>query len=175
MSNSSYSIMRKRFLASLLAGVLAPAAALGAIAVTASTAEAATKKARCDVHAVLASKDGDSGIPPKLEFLQQQLSADDFAAYKSFFLVEKQTAKATLKEAAEFKFKSGNQLSLSLLGDDGAKLKLHAKLLGRDGETSLLNMDYSVVPKGVMIVAGGEYEHSGKKGRLFLAWQCDRS
>ena len=166
---------KNKLLASVLAAVMAPAAALGTVVLTESTAEAATKKARCDVHAVLASKEGNSGIPKDLKFLEAQLKADDFAAYKSFFLVEKQSAKATLDKAAEFTFRSGNRLGLSLLGDDGAKLKLHAKLTSRDGESDLLNMDYSIVPKGVMIVAGGEFEHRGKSGRLFLAWQCDRA
>ncbi len=165
----------KRLLASLLAGVLAPTVAVGAVMATESTAEAATKKARCDVHAVLASKAGEVGIPPTLEFLRQQLSQDEFAVYKSFYLVEKISAKTTLEKAADFKFKSGNQLSLKLLGDDGAKLKLHAKMTSRDGASDLLNADYSIVPKGVLVIAGGEFEDGGNSGRLFFAVQCDRA
>jgi hypothetical protein len=171
----SYGSKRNKLLASVLTAVLAPAAALGTVAVSESVAQAAVKKARCDVHAVLASKEGDGTIPANLEFLEAQLKADDFAAYRSFHLVEKQSAKATLQKAAEFKFKSGNQLSLSLLGADDKKLKLHATLKSRDGESSLLSTDYSIVDGGVLMLGAGDFKHKDVSGRLFFAVQCARA
>jgi hypothetical protein len=171
----SYGSKTNKLLATVLTALLAPAAAIGTVAVTESAAEAAVKKARCDVYAVLASKEGDGTIPANLKVLESQLKADDFAAYKSFHLVEKLTAKATLERAAEFKFKSGNQLALSLIGSDDKKLKLHAKLLARDGESDLLTTDYSIVDGGVLMMAAGEFEDKDNKGRLFFAVQCARS
>jgi hypothetical protein len=171
----SYGRKSNKLLASLLAAVLAPAAALTTVAVAPNTAEAAVKKARCDVTAVLAAKEGDGTIPKNLAFLESRLQADDFAAYKSFTLVEKKTGKATLTEAATFEFKSGNQLSLSLLDSDDKKLKLHATLLGRDGKASLLSTDYSIVDGGVLVMGGVDYVHKDVTGKLFFAVQCART
>lgn len=166
--------MKTKLLASLLGCVLAPAAALSAVAMLPVTAQAEAKKARCDVHAVLATKDGDGSIPDNLKFLEARLREDDFAAYKSFRLVEKKSARATLEKAAEFTFSSGNKLTLGLLGNDETRLKLRASLFARDGEKKLLATDYSIEDGGVLMLSAGEYTDKDVTGKLFFALQCAR-
>ena len=169
-----YATMKNKVLASLLGGVLAPTAALAAVATLPVTAHAEVKKARCDVHAVLAAKDGDGSIPANLKFLEARLREDDFAAYKSFKLVEKKSAKATLEKAAEFAFSSGNRLTLGLLGSEDTRLKLRASLFSSDGEKKLLSTDYSIVDGGVLMLGGVEYTEKDVTGKLFFAVQCAR-
>lgn len=172
-----YATMKNKLLASVLGGVLAPAAALAMVVTLPATAQAGAKevkKARCDVHAVLAAKEGDGSIPPNLQFLEARLREDDFAAYKSFKLVEKKSARATLDKAAEFSFSSGNRLTLGLLGSEDTRLKLRASLFSSDGEKKLLSTDYSIVDGGVLMLGGVEYTDKDTTGKLFFAVQCAR-
>jgi hypothetical protein len=169
-----YATMKNKVLASLLGGVLAPTLALAAVATLPVIAQAEVKKARCDVHAVLAAKDGDGSIPANLKFLEARLREDDFAAYKSFQLVEKKSAKATLEKAAEFAFSSGNRLTLGLLGSEDTRLKLRASLFSSDGEKKLLSTDYSIVDGGVLMLGGVEHTEKDVTGKLFFAVQCAR-
>ncbi len=170
--------MKSRLFASALAAVLAPAAVLATVA-TPVTAEAATvKKAKCQAHVVFVSKDGDGSIPAELKFLEEQLKDDQFAAYKSFRLMEQKELKLSLGKASEVKFSSENRLRLSLLGNDDKHLKLHAELTGRDGK-KMLNTDYSIEDAGVLMIVAGKVSHEvdGKQvdGKKVFAIQCARS
>lgn len=169
-----YGRMKSRLLASALAAVLAPTAAVASFG-AATEAQAAVQKAGCRVSAVVASKEGDAGIPKELAFLEAQLGGDEFAVYKSFYLVEQNALEITLGKTTEVKFRSGNRLGLSLLGNDDQRLKLHANLTNREGTKSLLAADYSIEDGGVMMISAGTFEHQGVPGKLFFAIQCARS
>lgn len=166
--------MKSKLLASALAAVLAPAAVVSTVVAPATAQAAPVQEASCQVHAVLASKDGDGTIPKNLEFLRGHLEQDEFAAYKSFLLVEQKALEIKLDKKSEVTFRSGNRLGLRLLGNDDTRLKLHASLSGRDGKKSLLNADYSIEDRGVMMIAAGKSELEGKLGKLFFAIQCAR-
>ena len=104
---------------------------------------------------MLASKEGDGTIPKNLEFLQEQLRDDQFAAYKSFELIEQKALEIKLDQKSEVEFRSGNRLGLSLLGGDDNRLKLRLDLSGRDGKKALLGtiissqVDTTVTPFAV--------------------------
>lgn len=171
---------RTRLLASALAAILAPASALAIVATpawaqAANTQVADVQQAKCQVHAVLASKDGDGSIPSELKFLEEQLKDDAFAAYKGFRLIEQKALKLQRSKASEVSFSSGNRLALSLLDNDDKRLKLHASLSSRDGAKDLLNTDYSIEDRGLLMIQAGSYSHKGATGKLFFAIQCARS
>jgi len=165
--------IRAKLLASAIAVVLTPTIALATYAVPAQ-AQAAdeVQAASCQVHAVLASKEGNVGIPKELAFMKAQLEGDDFAAYKSFHLVGKKAFEITRGKASEVTFRSGNKLGLSLLGNDDKRLKLQVNLTGRDGSKNLLKTNYSIEDTGLLIVGGVSYEYEKIPGKLFFAIQC---
>lgn len=167
--------MKSRLLASALAAVLAPAAVVVTYAAPSQAQAAEVKEAACQVHAVLASKEGDGGIPDKLRFLEAQLKDDEFAAYKSFHLIEQKALAVKLGATSEVTLTTGNRLGLSLLGNDDTRLKLRATLSSRDGSKSLLSTDYSMEDAGVLMIRAGSYTHDGIEGKLFVAIQCARS
>ncbi|MCA9708665.1 MAG: hypothetical protein KDK70_22645, partial [Myxococcales bacterium] len=101
----------------------------------------------------------------------EQLRDDQFAAYRSFRLIEQKALDLDLGKKAEVKFRSGNRLALSLMGNDDTRLKLHADLSSRDGKKSLLGTDYSMEDGGVLMIGAGKFED----GKLFFAIQCARS
>jgi hypothetical protein len=167
--------MKSRLLASALVAVLAPTAVGATYTVPLEARAAEVKEAKCQVHAVLASKDGDGGIPEKLRFLEAQLKDDEFAAYKSFHLVEQKALTIKLDTPSEVTLTTGNRLGLSLLGNDDTRLKLHADLSSRDGSKSLISTDYSMEDAGVLMIRAGSYTHETISGKLFFAIQCARS
>lgn len=167
--------IKSRLLASALAVILAPTAVFATYAVPSEAHAAAVKEAKCQVHAVLASKEGDGGIPEKLRFLEAQLQDDEFAAYKSFHLIEQKALAVKLDTTSEVTLTTGNRLGLSLLGNDETRLKLRATLSSRDGSKSLLSTDYSMEDAGVLMIRAGSYTHDGIEGKLFVAIQCARS
>jgi len=167
--------MRTRLLGAV-AMLAAPAVALST-ALAAPVAQAAPAKAAkvdCQVHAVLASKEEGSGVPAELSFLSEQLADDEFAAYKSYYLVEAKKMSMRLSEAGSAAFKSGHKLSLSLLGNKDQRLELKLDLLGRDGKKQLMSTRYSINSGGVLMIRAGsdEFTHDGHKGKLFFATQC---
>lgn len=166
--------MKSRLLASALAAALAPTAVAASYAVPLSVQAAEVKEAKCQVHAVLASKEGDVGIPEKLRFLEAQLKDDEFAAYKSFYLVEQKALSVKLDASSEVTLTTGNRLGLSLLGNDDTRLKLRASLSSRDGSKSLLSTDYSMEDGGVLMIRAGSHTFEGIEGKLFVAIQCAR-
>lgn len=170
----NYGRIKQRLVASVLATVLAPAFAFGA-AYTGALSEAdAADKANCRVHAVLASKEGDGKLPKELKFLEKTLQADEFAAYKSFHLLEKKELKLKLDKPSEISFKSGHKMGLTLLAVEDKTLKYHLTLYGRDGTTSLIDTDYSIEDHGLIMTGVGKHEEGDISGRLFLAVQCGR-
>lgn len=185
---------RSRLLASTLTAALVPAAfvasyvnvvAPSVASAAAAPAEApAVLKADCHVHAVLASKEGERGIPKELQFLKAQLSGDEFAAYKSFYLLEKKALEIQSDKDTQVKLRTGNRLGLRLLGKDDTRIKLHVDFTGSDGRTSILSTGYSALNGGVLIVGGTQVEDTvaekGKKkttrkGKLFVVIQCAHS
>ncbi len=175
MSNGRYTSK----LLGLLASVLTPAAALSAVLVSpvASAAPPAAKpevkRADCQIHAVLASKD-EGGIEKDLEFLADKLKDDEFAAYKSFYKVEQKQLALKLGEASTAEFKLGHKLSLTLLGGDTGRLQLKLEMTGRDGKKSLLSTKYGIDSGGVLIVRAGkeEFTHKSHKGKVLYVQQC---
>lgn len=167
--------MKSRLLASALCAVLAPTAMVASYATPLEARAAEVKEAKCQVHAVLASKEGDTGIPDKLRFLEAQLKDDEFAAYKSFHLIEQKALTVKLEASSEITLTTGNRLGLSLLGNDDTRLKLRASLSSRDGSKSLLSTDYSMEDAGVLMIRAGSHTYEGIEGKLFVAIQCARS
>jgi hypothetical protein len=170
-----YERMKSRLLASALVAVLAPTAVLATFVAPLEARAAAVKEGKCRVLAVLAAKEGDGGIPEELRFLETQLKDDEFAAYKSFHLVEQKALTIKLDAPSEVTLTTGNRLGLTLLGNDDTRLKLHANLSSRDGSKSLLSTDYSMEDAGVLMIRAGSYTHGDIAGKLFFAIQCARS
>ncbi len=166
--------IKSRLLASALAAALVPSTLVVALTSASEVHAADVSEAKCQVHAVLASKEGDGGIPEKLRFLEAQLKDDEFAAYKSFHLIEQKALTIKLDAASEVTLATGNRLGLSLLGNDDTRLKLRATLSSRDGSKSLLSTDYSMEDAGVLMIRAGSYTHQGVEGKLFVAIQCAR-
>ncbi|MCA9651860.1 MAG: hypothetical protein H6712_09030 [Myxococcales bacterium] len=166
---------RKKLLASALAAILAPASAMAVVAAPSAAQAKEVEQAKCFVHSVLASKEGEGGVPKELAFLQAQLSQDEFAIYKTFLLIEQKTFDIRRGKVTETKFSSGNRMGLSLLGNDDKRLKLHASLSSRDGSKDLLNTDYSIEDGGLLMIQAGSFVHKGTEGKLFFAIQCARS
>ena len=172
-SNSALRGVRARTLGTVLAMALTPVFAL-ATPTAVSEAHAAVKKADCQVHAVLASREGDGKVPKTLEFLRETLEDDAFAAYKGFHLIDKKTVKLAFEKASETSFKSGHKLQLTLLGGDEGRLKFRADLTGRDGKSSLIGTDYSIEDNGLLMIQAGRYTSGEVEGKLFFAIQCAR-
>jgi hypothetical protein len=158
----------------MLSLVLVPALAVVSPLAATPAAAASVEKADCQVHAVLASREGDGKIPKNLEFLRETLEDDAFAAYKGFHLIDKKTMKVMLEKASESAFKSGHKLRLSLLGGDEGRLKFRADLTGRDGKTTLIGTDYSIEDNGLLMIQAGRYTSGEIAGKLFFAIQCAR-
>ncbi len=164
-----YTLHTKRLLAPTLAAVLVPGLLVGGVSLLPDVARAEVKAVACKVTAFLAQKDGD-GIPKDLKFLEEQLRDDQFAAFKGFRLLETKALRLGIEKPGLAALKSGYQLKLSLLGDDGAKLKLHANLLAPGRESPLVDTDYSIDDNGLLLVGGVRHED----GKIFFAIQCGK-
>jgi hypothetical protein len=160
-----------KFLASTLSAGLAasllalPVLAGGFTLLAPAIADAAITSASCRIHAVEASPEGDGTIPADLEFLSDQLQAPEFARYKSFVLLDAKDFKLEIGKAVEQKFKTGHSVELSLLGGEKDRLEIHTDLV-RNG-TSLVNMDFSLRSKQVMLIP----VRRGDSAVIF-AYQC---
>lgn len=164
-----YTLHTKRLLAPTLAAVLVPGLLVGGVSLLPDVARAEVKAVACKVTAFLAQKDGD-GIPKDLKFLEEQLRDDQFAAFKGFRLLETKALRLGIEKPGLAALKSGYQLKLSLLGEDGAKLKLHANLLAPGRESPLVDTDYSIDDNGLLLVGGVRHED----GKIFFAIQCGK-
>ena len=159
-----------RVMASILVSLAAPVGALATVALAVpGEARAEVKKAACKVYAVAASKDAaKQRIPKELEVISSQLQDDQFAAFRSFRLLEDKTLRIAPNAPGKAKLKSGHGIALDLLGGDDKRLKLHATLTGRDGSSKLVSTDYTIENNGVLMIGG--VAHEG--GKLFFAIQC---
>lgn len=164
-----YTLHTKRLLAPTLAAVLVPGLLVGGVSLLPDVARAEVKAVACKVTAFLAQKDGD-GIPKDLKFLEEQLRDDQFAAFKGFRLLETKALRLGIEKPGLAALKSGFQLKLSLLGEDAAKLKLHANLLAPGRESPLVDTDYSIDDNGLLLVGGVRHED----GKIFFAIQCGK-
>lgn len=167
--------MRRVFGPAMLTAALAmpTGAIMLAAAPSAVAAEpTAIKRAGCQVHAVLASKDGDGEIPRSLEFLRETLKDDQFAAFKSFHLVDKKTMSLTVGKVASAALTTGHQVKVTLLESDPKRLRLHLDLTARDGEEPLVRTDYSIEHHGLFMIQAGRYKQEEVSGKLLFAFQC---
>lgn len=133
---------------------------------------AAPKKAGCQIHAVLASKEGDGEVPRSLAFLRETLKDDQFAAYKSFHLVDKKTVSLTEGKAAVATLTTGHQARVTLLESDAKRLRLHLDLTARDGQDPLVRTDYSIEHNGLFMIQAGKFKQEEVSGKLLFAFQC---
>jgi hypothetical protein len=169
--------MKERLLGSVLASLLVPTLALGAVVLEPATAHAEVGKAKCQFSAVLLSKDGDGKIPKELEFLRSFLETDQFAIYKGYRLVDQKTLKLGKADAAPSvaSFKSGHKIKLNLVGGDEKKLKLRLELSTRDGSAALVDTTYSIEDDALFMFDVGKYEDDKGSGNLMFISQCHRA
>lgn len=131
----------------------------------------APAKASCEVHGILARKNGNSAkrIPANLSFMEEQLASDQFAAYKSFHLLELRTLDLIEGSSAEeTRFGSGHRVKLQLVGQEKSRLKLHATLLSANAKRTLLDTNYQIRSGSIVIFAGGAHAD----GTLVFAIVC---
>jgi hypothetical protein len=169
--------MKERVLGSVLASLMVPTLALGAVALDPAVAQAEVGKAKCQFSAVLLSKDGDGKIPKELEFLRSFFESEQFSMYKSFRLVDQKTLKLdkAVATGSSATFKSGHKLKLNLVGGDAKKLKLRLDLSTRDGSASLVNTEYSIEDDALFMFDVGKYEDAKGTGHLMFISQCHRA
>lgn len=148
--------------------VAAPSSAIRSAASVAIEAAPEPAAASCRVLSIVAKKDGDGSIPSNLKALESELRSDQFAAYKSFELVEEKSVAVTNGADSSVAMKIGYDVKLRLLAIAGARLKLHLSLLGKGGAKPLLDADYSVQNGGVLLVVAGKRD----QGRALFAFQC---
>lgn len=157
-----------RLFASALAAVLTPALALGGTLLVPVHEARAADRVDCKAHAVHLTKQGDGKIPSNLKFIEAELKDDQFAAYKGFALLESKTLTLEGDKPAAAKFKTRHRLKLRLLGKQDGKLKLHTTLFSRAGDKKLVDMDYAIADKGVLLLGGSKHEG----GKLLFVLRC---
>jgi hypothetical protein len=163
--------LKSRLLRTAFAAAMAPAA-FGAVALAEPAEAQAADAARCQVHVVLASKEGDGTIPKNLSHLSKQLKDDEFAAYKGFHLLEKKSLGLQLDQTGSLKLKPGNRIKLTLLSASEKRLELKLDLTGTNGSSKLLSTTYSTASGAVLMVRAGKHTSGDVTGKLFLALQC---
>lgn len=158
--------LKNRLLGTILASSLLPASLGGACLIAPTDAHAEVTSSTCQIHAVLATKTGDGTVPAELDFLAEQLRSDEFAAFKSFKLLESKTLKLNLGEPGVATMRTGQQLKLQLLGADALKLQLHATLIA--GDRVLVDTDYKIESNGILLIGGVRHPD----GKIFFAIRC---
>lgn len=155
--------------ASIVAGSSSPvAAAVDSPRTQDDVTAVAAANATCRVMSILAKKEGDGTIPKNLSALESQLRSDQFAAYKSFELVEQKSTAVNDAQDTSLAMKIGYAVKLKLLAATGPRLKLHLSLTSKGASKPLLDADYSVQTDGVLLVVAGQREG----GRALFAFQC---
>ena len=150
-------------------GLLAAPAMLAAVTLTPNVAHADAKTASCRVNAVLARKvDDGQRIPKDLAFMAKELESDEFAAYKSFKLLDAEDYQLSVGKKLERGLKSGHRVGLVLLGGDEKRPKFNITIQKPGSKKPLLSTDYGIRNNGIMIVGGLKHED----GRLLFAIQC---
>lgn len=149
--------------------VLVPALAIGSVAMASADVYAAEiKAAACKVTAFLATKEGDGAIPADLQFLEEQLRDESFAAFKGFRLLEGKTLKLGVDKPSTADLQSGFKLKLNLLGEEDKKLKLHANLMAAGRDKPLVDTAYKIDDNGLLLVGGVRH----LDGKVFFAIHC---
>ena len=126
--------------------------------------------AKCQVVAIHASKAAPNGarVPANLSAFRRELEDDQFAAYKSFHLLERKAATAHRERASQLDFASGYRMSLQLVDVENSRLKVHIRLARAAGGTSLVDLDYWMRSGGLLLMVGGAYAD----GKVIFATQC---
>jgi hypothetical protein len=159
---------------SVLAAALTAAPALAPVAAAALAFAPAlaladeSQSADCKVHAVLASKEGDGGIPKNLEFLASELRSDQFAAYRTFRLLDQRALAIDRDAVKEARLDSGHRVGLKLLGGEIERPKVHVTVHKKDDDKSLVSADYTIASSGFLLLAG--FKHA--EGMVIMAIQC---
>lgn len=155
--------LRSKFLALSLA----PLMAAGVVASTSSVAQAAEfSKASCQVHAILANREGEGGVPENLAFLKAELTNPAFAAFKSFVLLGTHRFALSKGKETTQKLASGHTMALAMRAADEKNVKLHVRL-GQASGKSLVDTDYTIKPNGFVLFATNH-----AKGSVVFAVQC---
>lgn len=162
--------LASRILASAVSVFVLPALVVGGATLAPAEARAEVTSVACKVTAFLAEKDGDGTIPQDLKFLEEQLRDDSFAAFKGFRLLETKALRLGRDKPELAALRSGFKLTLSLLGEENTKLKLHANLLAPGREAPLVDTDYAIDDNGLLLVGGTRHEG----GKIFFAIQCGK-
>ena len=167
------SLSQRRALSSVFASRLALAAAGASALVVAATPALAqagdeAKSASCRVNAVLARKDGAGGIPTELNFLKKELSSDQFAAYKSFKLLDAKDYGLKLEKLESKSVDSGHKVGLKLLGGELARPRVQVVVEGKNRDRPLVSADYTIKSNGFLLLAG--FKHPD--GKIIFAIQC---
>lgn len=155
-----------RLLAPIFVSSLVPLGAMAMITLDPAEARAEVSSATCEIHAVLAMKSGDGSIPADLDFLSAQLRDDQFAAFKSFRLLDSKSLKLKLGQTDGASMATGHNLKLSLLGAEASKLQLHAVLAS--GDKVLVDTDYKIESSGILLIGGVRHPD----GKVFFAIRC---
>jgi hypothetical protein len=151
-----------------VAPVLVPAAAVAAVFAPSIARADESQTADCKVHAVLASKEGEGGIPKNLEFLASELRSDQFAAYRTFRLLDQRGLSIDRDTVKEARLDSGHRVGLKLLGGEIERPKVHVTVHRKDDDKSLVSADYTIASSGFLLLAG--FKHA--EGMVIMAIQC---
>ena len=166
-SGKSKGVIRRLRVQSLVVALLGlPLAAI--VGTVPDIARADVNRADCKVTAVHAKKDGEAEIPNNLQFLAEQLKDDQFAAYKSFRLLDQRSFKLERSKPGSAALKSGHTVKLELLGGEEKTLKLRLELGARGGGKALVSTAYTIADGGVLLIGGPSY----RDGKLLFAVQC---
>jgi hypothetical protein len=159
--------IHSKVLASTFAGLLSVPAvlAVGVTLLSPAVANASVTEASCRIHAVEATPEGDGTIPADLQFLADYLKAPEFAYYKGFRLIDVRDYKLELGTVVDQKFKSGHNVTLSLLGSQDEKLELRTEIMR--GGTSVVKMDMVMKAAQIMLIP----VRRGDSATIF-AYQC---
>lgn len=153
----------------VVAGALAVAPLAGfGLGMLPAVALAEAEAATCKAFAVLAKKDGDGKLPPELEFLAEELGSDQFAAYKSFRLLDSKRYELEKGKARSERFKSGHRVALELLGGEVERPRVRIGVWPATGDKPLVSADYTIQSSGFLLLAGFKHE----EGRVIFAIQC---
>ncbi|TPV92278.1 MAG: hypothetical protein B7733_26535 [Myxococcales bacterium FL481] len=168
------SLVQRLVLGLSLAFVASPAAvaaADGTVHAAPAAKPAPKNQATCRVMSILAKKEGDGSVPKNLAALEAQLRSDQFAAFKSFRLIEEKAMRVNDAADTSLAMKMGYEVRLRLLAAPARRLKLHLGLTSKGAAKPLLDADYSVAEGGVLLVVAGQRDG----GRALFAFQCRRA
>jgi hypothetical protein len=100
----------------------------------------------CRVHSIELSPAGDGTIPENLQFLGEQLQAQEFSRYRGFRLLETEDFALDFGALVEHEFESSHTVALRLLDIEEDRIQLHVEIaplletdmLVKDGQLVLI-------------------------------------